>query len=89
VKFMIIRKADANTEAGTMPSEALITAMMAYNAELAKAGALVDGVGLRPSSAGARVAFKNGQPTVIDGPFTETKIEDFGEVAIEAAKGLK
>jgi hypothetical protein len=70
---MIIRKGDAETEAGLMPSEELIAAMGKYNEEMAKAGVLLDASGLQPSTKGARVKFSNGKPTVIDGPFTETK----------------
>lgn len=73
MRFMIIRKADADTEAGTMPSEELLAAMGAYNEEMAEAGVLVSGEGLAPSSAGARVEFCDGTPSVTDGPFTETK----------------
>jgi hypothetical protein len=73
VKFMIIRKADKNTEAGVMPSTELLTAMVKYNEEMAKAGVLLDGVGLHPSSRGARVITSGGKRTVIDGPFTEAK----------------
>ena len=70
---MIIRKADRNTEAGIMPSTELITAMLKYNEEMAKAGVLLDGVGLQPSSKGVRIMRTAGQRTVTDGPFTETK----------------
>jgi hypothetical protein len=73
MRFMIIRKADKNTEAGIMPSEQLLAAMGKYNEELVKAGALIDAAGLQPSSKGARVKFSRGKPTVIDGPFIETK----------------
>ena len=73
MRFMIIRKADTNTEAGVMPSEQLLAAMGKYNEELVKAGALIDAAGLQPSSKGARVRFSAGKPTVIDGPFIETK----------------
>lgn len=73
MRFMIIRKADAETEAGVMPGEDLINAMGAYNEELARAGVLLDGMGLKASSAGARVKFSGGKPTVIDGPFAEAK----------------
>jgi hypothetical protein len=73
VRFMIIRKADKKTEAGVMPSTELLSAMMKYNQELANAGALVDGTGLRPSSYGTRVSISGGKPTVVDGPFAETK----------------
>jgi hypothetical protein len=73
MRFMIIRKADANTEAGGLPSQALVTAMMKYNEEMVKAGVMLDGSGLQPSSKGARVKMAAGAATVIDGPFAETK----------------
>ena len=73
MKFMIIRKADTNTEAGIMPSTELISAMLKYNEEMAKAGVFLDGEGLHPSSRGVRVKTSGGTRTVIDGPFTETK----------------
>jgi hypothetical protein len=73
MRFMIIRKADKDTEAGVMPSEALLGAMMQYNEEMVKAGVMLAGEGLHPSAKGARVKFKGGKPTVIDGPFAETK----------------
>jgi hypothetical protein len=70
---MIIRKADKQTEAGLMPSRELLDAMMQYNGELVKAGAMLAGEGLHPSAKGARVKFSGGKPTVIDGPFAEAK----------------
>jgi len=70
---MIIVKASADSEAGVMPSEELMTAMGNYNEELAKAGILIDCDGLQPSSKGARVRFSGEQRTVIDGPFAETR----------------
>ena len=73
MRFMIIRKADKQTEAGVMPSQELLTAMMKYNEEMASAGVLLQGEGLQASSKGARVKFSGGRPTVTDGPFTETK----------------
>jgi hypothetical protein len=73
MRFMIIRKADAETEAGMMPTEELVAAMMKYNEEMVNAGVMLAGDGLKPSSRGARVKFHGGQPTVIDGPFTEAK----------------
>jgi hypothetical protein len=73
MRFMIIRKADKNTEAGVMPSEALLAAMLKYNEELMKAGVLLQGEGLQPSSKGFRVSTNSGKPIVVDGPFTETK----------------
>jgi hypothetical protein len=70
---MVIRKADQETEAGVMPTEALVTAMMKYNDEMVKAGVMLAGDGLQRSSKGARVKFTGGKPTVIDGPFAESK----------------
>lgn len=74
MRFMAIVKATEDSEQGRMPSREMLEAMGAYNEELVKAGVLLDGDGLRPSSHGARVQFDaDGNPTVIDGPFTETK----------------
>ena len=73
MRFMIIIKASQDSEAGVMPSNELLTAMGNYNEELAKAGILVAGEGLHPSSKGARVRFSGDKRTVIDGPFAETK----------------
>ena len=73
MRFMIIRKADKDTEAGVLPSEELIAAMGKYNEELVNAGAMLVGEGLQASSKGARVKFSAGRPRVIDGPFTEAK----------------
>jgi hypothetical protein len=73
VRFMIIRKADKNTEAGVMPGEELLTAMMNYNQDMLKAGVFVTGEGLQPSSKGVRIKFAAGKPTITDGPFAETK----------------
>lgn len=73
MRFMILVKADENTEAGVLPSEELLTEMGKYNEELAKAGVLLAGEGLHPSTRGARVKFSKEGPTVVDGPFTETK----------------
>jgi hypothetical protein len=70
---MILLKADSNTEAGVLPSEQLLTDMGKYNEELVKAGVLLAGEGLQPSSKGARVKFSGTRRTVIDGPFSETK----------------
>jgi hypothetical protein len=73
-RFMIIVKANEQSEAGVMPSEEVLAAMGRYNEELAKAGVMLAGEGLHPSSKGARVAFGRGGSTrVIDGPFAETK----------------
>ncbi len=73
MRFMIIIKASADSEAGLMPSTELLTAMGHYNEALAKAGVLLAGEGLQPSSKGARVRFNGDKRTVIDGPFAETK----------------
>src|SRR5258708_38023599 len=83
MRFMILRKADANTEAGVMPSEQLLAAMQKYMEELSNAGGLLDGDGLHPSSKAARVSFSEGKPTVIDGPFTETKERIAGYTTIQ------
>jgi hypothetical protein len=73
MKFMMIVKANKESEAGVMPSEELLSAMAKYNEELMKAGVLVDLTGLQPSSKGFRVKFSGGKRTVTDGPFPETK----------------
>jgi hypothetical protein len=73
MRFMILIKADEKSEAGVLPSTELLTEMGKYNEELVKAGALLAGEGLHPSSKGARVKFSGGKTTVIDGPFTEAK----------------
>ena len=74
MRFMMIVKASKDSEAGKMPSEELLAAMAKYNEELLKAGILVDLAGLQSSAKGARVRFTPGaEPTVIDGPFVETK----------------
>ena len=73
MRFMILIKADKNTEAGVLPSEKLLTEMGNYNEALIKAGVMLAGEGLQPSSKGARVKFSGGKRTVVDGPFTETK----------------
>jgi hypothetical protein len=73
MRFMILVKADADSEAGRMPSEKLLTEMGKYNEELVKAGVLLAGEGIHPTSKGARVSFAGKKRTVTDGPFTETK----------------
>lgn len=73
MRFMVLVKADKNTEAGALPDEKLLTEMGRFNEELAKAGVLLAGEGLHPSSKGARVHFSGAKRTVIDGPFAETK----------------
>jgi hypothetical protein len=70
---MIIRKADKDTEAYVMPTERLLAEMGKYMEEMANAGILLAGEGLHPSSKGSRVKFSGGKPSVIDGPFAETK----------------
>jgi hypothetical protein len=70
---MVMIKADENSEAGVLPDEKLLTAMGNYNEELVKAGVMLAGEGLHPSSKGARVKFSGEKRTVIDGPFIETK----------------
>lgn len=73
MRFMVLVKADKDSEAGVMPSKELLTEMGKFNEELAKAGVLLAGEGLHPSSKGVRVKFSGGKRTVIDGPFAETK----------------
>nr|WP_240760161.1 YciI family protein [Phytoactinopolyspora endophytica] len=70
---MVFVKATEDSEAGTMPSEEMLTAMMKYNEELVKAGVMLAGDGLHPSSKGARVEFAGDKRSVVDGPFAETK----------------
>jgi hypothetical protein len=70
---MVMVKANADTEAGVMPSEELLREMGNYNEELVKAGVMLAGEGLHPSSKGARIGFSGNKRTVIDGPFPETK----------------
>jgi hypothetical protein len=73
MRFMVIVKADKNSEAGVLPDKKLLTDMGNYNEQLVKAGVMLAGEGLHPSSKGARVKFSDGKQTVIDGPFTESK----------------
>ena len=73
MRFMVIVKADKSSEAGIMPDEKLLAEMGKYNEELAKAGVMLAGEGLQPSSKGARVRFSGDKRTVIDGPFAETR----------------
>ena len=73
MRFMVIVKANEKSEAGVMPSERLLTEMGQFNEELVKAGVLLAGEGLHPSSKGARVRFSGSKRTVIDGPFSETR----------------
>lgn len=84
MKVMIMRKADAETEQGVMPSEELLQAMADYNEAMLNAGVLVDGTGLKPTSEGVRVQFNQGEPLVIDGPFAETKEQLAGFYLLDA-----
>jgi hypothetical protein len=98
MRFMILIKADKNSEAGVMPDEKLLTEMGKYNEELVKAGVMLAGEGLHPSSKGARVRFSGATRTVIDGPFAETKEALLGlylldcetrDAAVEVARELQ
>lgn len=73
MRFIVMIKANPQSEAGEMPSQELLAAMGQYNEELTNAGVLLGGEGLHPSSQGARIKFADGQCTVVDGPFAETK----------------
>src|SRR5918998_1077984 len=73
MRFMVIIKANKDSEAGVLPNETILTEMGKYNEELVKAGVMLAGEGLHPSSKGARVKFSGSNRTVIDGPFAETK----------------
>ena len=73
MRFMVIVKANKESEAGVMPTEKMLADMGKFNEELAQAGVMLAGEGLHPSSKGARVRFSGGKSTVIDGPFAETK----------------
>ncbi len=73
MRFMIIVKADKNSEAGVLPDQKILTEMGKFNEQLVKAGVMLAGEGLQPSSKGARVRFSGDKRTVIDGPFTEAK----------------
>jgi hypothetical protein len=82
---MVIVKADKNSEAGVMPSTELLTAMGKFNEEMVKAGVMLAGEGLHPSSKGKRVRFSGASRTVIDGPFAETKEVIGGYALLKAA----
>ena len=73
MRFMVLVKADKNSEAGVLPDEKMLTAMGNYNEELSKAGILLAGEGLHPTSKGKRIRFSGSKRTVVDGPFAETK----------------
>jgi hypothetical protein len=84
MRFMIIVKATKDSEAGVMPDEKRLAEMASYHEELAKAGLLLDGSGLKPTSRGARIKFSGGKRTWIDGPFTESKEVIAGYTLIQA-----
>jgi hypothetical protein len=73
MRFMMIVKASQDSEAGVMPSEKMLGEMAKYNEQLVKAGVMLDGSGLKPSSKGARIKYSGSNRTVVDGPFAETK----------------
>jgi len=73
MRFMVMVKSNAATEAGELPSTELLAAMGKFNEELVKAGVMLAGEGLQPSSRGARIKFSGGKRTVVDGPFAESK----------------
>jgi len=73
MRFMVMVKANKDSEAGVMPSKEMLEAMGKFNEEMVKAGVMLAGEGLQASSKGARIRFNQGKPTVTDGPFTETK----------------
>jgi hypothetical protein len=85
MRFMIIVKATADSEAGVMPGEPLLAAMAAYHEELHKAGVLVDATGLKPTRHGWRVRYQGKERSVIDGPFAETKELIAGFTIIQVA----
>ena len=84
MRFMILRKADQQTEAGALPDEQMLTLMGNYMQEISDAGVLLGGEGLKPTSEGARVKFTKGAARVIDGPFAETKELIAGYLLLEA-----
>lgn len=85
MRFMVLVKANEDSEAGVLPSKEILAAMGRYNEELVKAGVMLAGEGLQPSSKGARVKFDGDRRTVTDGPFTETKELIAGFWLIQAA----
>jgi hypothetical protein len=84
MRFMILRRADQQTEAGALPDEQMLTVMGNYMKEISDAGVLLGGEGLKPTSEGARVKFTKGTASVIDGPFAETKELIGGYLLLEA-----
>ena len=83
MRFMMLVRADKNTEAGVLPSKELVAAMGRFNEEMVKSGVLLAGEGIQPSSKGARVKFSRGAPTVTDGPFAETREQLGGYMLID------
>lgn len=73
MRFMVMVKANKDSEAGVLPSQEMLESMGKFNEELVKAGVMLAGEGLQASSKGARISFRQGKPTVTDGPFTEAK----------------
>jgi hypothetical protein len=84
MRFMIMVRANAQSESGQMPEEALMAAMATYHEQLAQAGVLLDANGLKPSAQGFRVSYHQGRPAVVDGPFAESKELIAGYTLIEA-----
>jgi hypothetical protein len=73
MRFMIMVRANATSESGALPDEALLAAMARYHAQLAQAGVLLDANGLKPSAQGFRVRYQGGRPSLVDGPFADTR----------------
>src|SRR5262245_14866275 len=84
MRFLMMVRANKDSEAGVMPDEKLISAMMKYNEELAKAGVLIDLSGLQPSSKGARVKFSRGKASVVEGPFADTSIAGYWLIKVNS-----
>jgi hypothetical protein len=84
MRFMIMVRANAQSESGEMPAQGLMAAMAAYHEQLAQAGVLLDANGLKPSAQGFRVRYHQGRPTLVDGPFAETKELIAGYTLIQA-----
>lgn len=84
MRFLIMVRANAVSESGAMPEEALMAAMASYHEELSRAGVLLDANGLKPSREGFRVRYRGGLPTLVDGPFAETKELIAGYTLIQA-----
>ena len=92
MRFMIIVRGNQDSEAGVLPAEPLVAAMAAYHEQLAKAGVLLDANGLQPSAKGFRLRWQGGRPTLVDGPFAESKELVAGYTVIQVksrAEGLE